>query len=145
VSGDDELTNREMSDQGVLRQKVREAIKTGTLPRSLPERTWGGRGTGACCTICGEPVQRDEVEFELEFARGNGNGGRDNVRVHLRCFAAWEIECQDFLEHQDLETAPTIGCRNSGGTGSSRVLPAAGSNGTMAACECEPAIRRGPA
>ena len=39
-----------------------------------------------------EPVTRDEVEYELEFAHDGANRGRDKYHLHLRCFALWELE-----------------------------------------------------
>jgi len=53
----------------------------------------GGPGIGAECGVCGVPVPADETEFELQFARDGGNPGLgDKYHVHLRCFAAWEVE-----------------------------------------------------
>jgi hypothetical protein len=81
-----------MSDEWTLREKAREVIRAGKLPNRRPDRTWGGPGVGADCTICGAPVKRDEAEFEIEFA-GNGQGsGLRTYHVHVRCFAAWEFE-----------------------------------------------------
>jgi hypothetical protein len=39
-------------------------------------------------------VAKDEMEFEIEFARDGGcpEPGLDKFHVHLRCFAAWEFE-----------------------------------------------------
>jgi hypothetical protein len=81
-----------MSDECPLREKAREVIKAGTLPNRSPDRTWGGPGVGADCIVCRAPVTRDEVEFEIEFARDGDNPGLDKYHVHIRCFAAWESE-----------------------------------------------------
>ena len=43
-----------MSDSSTLRQKAREAIQTGRLPKRQPAHVWGGAGAGACCAICGK-------------------------------------------------------------------------------------------
>ena len=61
------------------------------LPERRPDGIWGGPGAGASCTICGAGVSRDEVELEIEFARGDGPGV-DRYYVHVSCFAAWEAE-----------------------------------------------------
>jgi len=53
---------------------------------------WGGPGVGADCAVCGLPVTREQLEFEIEFARNGDNPGLDQFHVHLRCFAAWELE-----------------------------------------------------
>lgn len=81
-----------MPDEAILRQKAREAVQTGKLPARRPDRTWGGPGTGTPCAVCELPVQRDEMEFELEFARDSGAPGLDKYHIHIRCFAAWQFE-----------------------------------------------------
>jgi hypothetical protein len=79
-------------DELVLREKAREVIRAGVIPSRHPERTWGGPGVGAHCTICRVPVQRDELEIELEFVRQNEASDPDRYHVHIRCFAAWDVE-----------------------------------------------------
>jgi hypothetical protein len=81
-----------MSDETVLREKARDVIQTGKLPSRRPDRTWGGPGVGAECAVCGLPVRPDEMEFEIQFARDGDNPGLDKYHVHIRCFAAWELE-----------------------------------------------------
>lgn len=78
-----------MGEENILRRKARKAILSGKLPERLPDRTWGGPGAGDCCTICDAPIEADELELEIEFARGFG---RDRHHVHIRCFAAWDFE-----------------------------------------------------
>ena len=90
------------TDDETLRQKAREAMRTGRLPARKPTTTWAGRGSGAPCTICGEPVNAHEVEFELDFTPRARNGveledsgpgnGRALPRVHRPCLLAWERE-----------------------------------------------------
>lgn len=85
------------SDDPLVRQKARDVIQAGTLPNRFPERTWGGPGAGADCAICGVPVHRDELEFEIEFV-GHGNGNRDTpetYHLHVRCFTIWDQERRD--------------------------------------------------
>jgi hypothetical protein len=68
-------------------------IRTGKLPNRRPDRTWGGPGVGAPCTICREPVTKDQLEFEIQFAiDGDAEPGLDKFHIHVRCFAAWEFE-----------------------------------------------------
>jgi hypothetical protein len=52
----------------------------------------GGPGVGAECSVCGRPVTKNELEFEIQFARDGDNPGLDKFHVHIRCFAAWEFE-----------------------------------------------------
>lgn len=81
-----------MSNESVLREKARKAITAGRLPNRHPDRTWGGRGEGdgVECPICGAAVERDEIEYEIEFAGDDPHPG--SYHVHVRCFAAWESE-----------------------------------------------------
>ena len=79
-------------EEQALRAKAREVLQAGNLPSRRPDRTWGGPGVGAPCEVCGVPVGRNEMEFEIEFARDGDNPGLDKFHVHIRCFAAWELE-----------------------------------------------------
>jgi hypothetical protein len=81
-----------MPDEPLLREKARAVVQSGKLPSRRPDRTWGGPGVGAECTVCGMPVTTDELEFEIQFARDGSNPGLDKFHLHVRCFAAWEFE-----------------------------------------------------
>ena len=81
-----------MPDEAILREKARAALLTGKLPNRRPDRTWGGPGVGAFCSVCELPVNKDELEFEIQFARDGDNPGLDKFHVHIRCFAVWELE-----------------------------------------------------
>ena len=81
-----------MPDEKILREKARAAVRGGTLPARRPDRTWGGHGVGASCTICERPVTKSQMESEIQFAHDGDNPGLDKFHVHIRCFAAWEFE-----------------------------------------------------
>jgi hypothetical protein len=81
-----------MPDEPRLREQAKAAIQNGKLPSRRPDRTWGGPGVGAECSICERPVSKQEMEFEIQFARDGDNPGLDKFHVHIRCFAAWEFE-----------------------------------------------------
>jgi hypothetical protein len=74
-----------------LREKARRAIQVGDIPNCGPNRTWGGRGGGARCIVCGVPVTPEETEIEMEFLHDDAVGA-DNFHAHVPCFAAWELE-----------------------------------------------------
>ena len=79
-----------MPDETVLRAKAREVIRTGKLPSRPPDHTWGGTGAGAPCPVCGETVTKDQLEFEIEFARDGDDWSFHRVqRVHLRMTLWW--------------------------------------------------------
>ena len=81
-----------MPDEALLREKAVEAVRNGKLPARQADRTWGGPGVGAPCAVCGLPVTKDQMEFEIEFAHDGSSPGLDKFHVHVRCFAAWEFE-----------------------------------------------------
>lgn len=80
-----------MGDESVLRARAREAIKVGNLPDHRPEHVWGGPGSGESCAVCGDTVDKGDVELELQFAASPG-AGAPNYHLHAQCFAAWELE-----------------------------------------------------
>jgi len=84
-----------MPDEPILREKAREAIRSGRLPTDKPTRTFSGHSTGATCAVCRNPVRRGEMAFELEFRASHRPDMSPLIRrchLHHRCFAAWEFE-----------------------------------------------------
>jgi hypothetical protein len=77
-----------MSDER-LRLLAREAIRNGRIPRTRPERMWGGSGQDNLCTICDGAV--DQLGLDLEFS---SKDGAVEYPVHVDCYAAWQVECQ---------------------------------------------------
>ena len=88
-----------MPDESVLRAKARGVIRSEKLPNQRPDRTWGGPGVGAICTICGEPVTKEQLEFEVQFAFDGVEPGLHKFHLHVRCFAAWEFERMNGAAH----------------------------------------------
>jgi hypothetical protein len=43
------------------------------------------------CTVCDLPVEREQVEFEIQFGL---DGSVETYHVHIRCFAAWGVRAQ---------------------------------------------------
>jgi hypothetical protein len=86
-----------MPDNTSLREQAREA----------PDRTFGGPGVGATCSLCGETIPRAETEFEIEFRRHGATPGLDRYYLHYRCFAAWEFE-RAKVEGTDEPPGPTL-------------------------------------
>ena len=81
-----------MPDEPRLREQARALIQSSKLASRNPDRTWGGPGVGAPCSVCEKPVTKEEMEFEIQFARDGDNPGLDKFHVHIRCYAAWEFE-----------------------------------------------------
>jgi len=83
-----------MPDEASLREQARATVQSGKLPAQRPDRTWGGPGVGAEGAVCGKPATKNELEFEIQFARDGATPGLDKFHLHARCFAAWEFERQ---------------------------------------------------
>ena len=64
-----------------------------------PRRTWGGPGSGAACSVCGEPVKQREMELEIEFSLDRRTSSLDHYHFHVQCFTAWESESRNHLAH----------------------------------------------
>jgi hypothetical protein len=75
-------------NEEALRARARKRIEQGLLPREKPLRMWGGRGTGAACTLCDHPIETTEPEMELEYEPPTA---LPCVRFHLRCQSIWEL------------------------------------------------------
>lgn len=81
-----------MPDEPHLREHARVTMKNGKIPSRQPDRTWGGPGVGAACSVCDLPIGKDQLEFEIQFVHDGKEPGLDKYHVHVRCFAAWEFE-----------------------------------------------------
>jgi hypothetical protein len=81
-----------MPSEEHVRAQARKVLEAGTIPRRDPDRTWGGVGANMPCAICGQRIPRDAIECEIEFGHDGATPGLDRFSMHLRCFAAWEME-----------------------------------------------------
>ena len=99
-----------MFDERTLREKARAVVREGKLPGRRPNRTWGGLGVGALCSVCMLSISTCEMEVEIQFARLGGPPGLDTFHVHMRCFAAWELERMG-LSTDDPDTDRGLWCR----------------------------------
>jgi hypothetical protein len=68
---------------------AREALREGRIPSRPADELWGGAGSGGPCAICNAPLERHEVEYELQFTHGLESGA---YHVHVACCMAWEAE-----------------------------------------------------
>ncbi|HET8551897.1 MAG TPA: hypothetical protein VFM97_05420 [Gammaproteobacteria bacterium] len=75
-----------------LRKQARDLIRRGRLPVTGPKSTWGGRGSGTRCALCGSKIGFAEVEIEAEFASARGASRLDKLYFHGYCFAEFELE-----------------------------------------------------
>jgi hypothetical protein len=80
-------------DEQELRRQARTALNLGQIPRDRPKGLWGGNGSGEQCPVCRHPVDKAEMELEVEFASAEVSArGVREFHLHLPCFAAWEVE-----------------------------------------------------
>jgi hypothetical protein len=78
-------------DEAALRERARQKLRSGVLPASAEARVWAGPGLGLPCAVCDQAIERDDLEYELEFALGPGTPLQP-YRFHRRCHAAWQLE-----------------------------------------------------
>ena len=84
-----------MLDEHILREKARQAMQAGRMPRQRPSYLWGARAVGAPCAVCGG---REEMEFEVQWSRDGRRSWLADYHVHLECFTAWELEIERYAE-----------------------------------------------
>jgi hypothetical protein len=68
-----------------VRLLVIEALARGKLWPLKDGRVRAGRGIGAICRICSEPITGDHVEYKVA-------GPTECVTVHLSCYVVWQEE-----------------------------------------------------
>jgi hypothetical protein len=81
-----------MPSEQNLRALAREHLQAKTLPRRDPEYAGEGPGIGLPCRLCREPITVDQVEYELHVTSAGAAPWVERIRLHRRCFAAWEME-----------------------------------------------------
>jgi hypothetical protein len=81
-----------------LRVVARERIAKGQLPRAVPERMWGGKGTGRACALCDAPIEEMELEVEEHT-----DGKLQTFYFHVLCQSLWQLEC---VREHHLEKGP---------------------------------------
>jgi hypothetical protein len=63
-----------------------ERVRNGTLPASTQFRTFGGRGSGASCAMCGDDVPDSAMEIEVEYRTDTK---AEALIMHVACYFAW--------------------------------------------------------
>jgi hypothetical protein len=64
-----------------VQARVRALIEAGVLPRDTSKTLWVGKGSGAICPVCQQPITADAYEFDL-----------GDVLLHRDCHRAWQRE-----------------------------------------------------
>lgn len=76
--------------------RVRRRIVERRLPLHLPDRIIAGHGSGSKCAACDQPVNADEIEYDVEDPRNDAA----RLNLHLECYLVWQIECVKRLREQ---------------------------------------------
>ena len=69
-----------------IADEIRRKLDEGLLPRSKPEKIFGGNGFGEPCTACGDPILPAQVLYEFDEPIFG------TVRFHVGCLGLWEAE-----------------------------------------------------
>lgn len=88
-------------------QQVQRSSETDAVEESneRPARAWAGRGKGTCCDHCHQPIETDQIEYEVELLV---DSRPKTVTVHLECYEQWILLQQPRLPHSSTaaEKAP---------------------------------------
>ena len=76
--------------QAALRSRLIGKRASGQLPDFVGPHAWAGRGgSGHCCSLCDSMIDRNQIEFEVEWTKG---ADLKILRFHERCFWLWSSE-----------------------------------------------------
>jgi hypothetical protein len=73
-----------------LHQTVRDRLVNGAL-FPVPQKAWGGHGTGRVCAVCDVVISSTEIELEVA-------GPSRKAWAHLMCYDIWREELGAFRE-----------------------------------------------
>jgi hypothetical protein len=74
---------------GVARKLERNSdSKAGAVAASYekPSRTWAGRGRGTRCDHCNQPIEADQIEYEVELTTDELV---ETASLHFDCYEEW--------------------------------------------------------
>lgn len=57
-----------------------------SVPYQKPSRTWAGHGSGALCDLCRQPIEADQIEYEVELSP---DACVPVLNMHLCCYEQW--------------------------------------------------------
>jgi hypothetical protein len=90
------MTDAPKPDSATLLARAERAIEDRQLPTGVASRVWGGRGSGLPCSLCGQPIDSNDVEIELD-----GVAAPAGVRFHSRCHLLWQQACKRMSDEKD--------------------------------------------
>ena len=86
-----------METFGQVRDETTDKPHVPLKPYRKPLRTWAGHGTGAQCNGCGETIQAQDIEYEIELPthgeerplRFQPDGNVSSLHFHFGCYKNW--------------------------------------------------------
>jgi hypothetical protein len=70
---------------------ARQLIEAGTLPATSNVRSFGGRGSGSRCALCGGPISTSGVEIEIVYV----GPPQTSAILHPDCNAIWLLAVRE--------------------------------------------------
>jgi hypothetical protein len=74
-------------DEAGIRALVSWRVQHGRLPHAEPVHLFATYGHGSYCAGCGCAIERNELEYELEWLEPSRT-----ARMHARCYEIWHAE-----------------------------------------------------
>ncbi len=71
-----------------VRRLIIERLAAGTLPRSREQRIFGGRGDGAFCGCCDQPIGSADIQYDID----DEGAVQRTIPMHLHCYRLWVEE-----------------------------------------------------
>jgi hypothetical protein len=78
-------------NEAEIRSLARQRIEDSILPVMLVTALDAGYGTEKACSVCGQTIERGQVEYEVPSPR------KGTLAFHLTCFAHWQLECANWV------------------------------------------------
>ena len=75
-----------------LRSLVRRRIDARHLPIMIANNVTASYGSGECCSLCDQPIERQHVCYEVEPGLG----------FHVNCHSVWQLECVRRMSGQEV-------------------------------------------
>ena len=66
-----------------LKRMLTQKRLLGHLPQISTSRTWAGDGSGAVCLLCEIPIEKGQIEYEVEWQNGLDT---QLLRFHELCY-----------------------------------------------------------
>lgn len=76
-----------MGNTAEVRRLIEARIRSGQLPPAGTHETFGRRGDGVLCACCDLPIERTQLEYDVEIL--SDLGPQTTLAMHVYCYHAW--------------------------------------------------------